>query len=186
MTMADTIAVMNLGRIEQMGGPSELYESPRTVFVANFLGQSNLLDAAVTGTSGDDLLLDVRGSRLAMPSRRRSSGDRELLVGVRPEKIRLAPAGEGASAGGGRENVLPGGVVADASFFGVSTQYIVRMPWGQDITVFVQNLGTTGPMPVGTTVDLHWDAGHTFGLDASEPTPAAPGRDEGAPAVPVG
>ena len=50
MTMADTIAVMNDGRIEQLGAPAELYESPRTAFVANFLGQSNLLRAVVAGS----------------------------------------------------------------------------------------------------------------------------------------
>ncbi len=53
MTMADTIAVMNAGRIEQLGNPVELYESPDTAFVANFLGQSNLIRASVTGTSGE-------------------------------------------------------------------------------------------------------------------------------------
>jgi spermidine/putrescine transport system ATP-binding protein len=52
MTMADTIAVMNEGRIEQMGSPAELYESPRTAFVANFLGQSNLIRGAVTSDDG--------------------------------------------------------------------------------------------------------------------------------------
>ena len=52
MTMADTVAVMNAGRIEQMGAPAELYELPRTAFVANFLGQSNLFARHVVG--GDD------------------------------------------------------------------------------------------------------------------------------------
>src|SRR5687768_13022900 len=60
MTMADTIAVMNAGRIEQLGKPADLYESPDTAYVANFLGQSNLIRASVTGTSGNDVLLDVQ------------------------------------------------------------------------------------------------------------------------------
>src|SRR5215217_6261608 len=70
MTMADTIAVMNGGRIEQMGSPTELYEIPRTTFTANFLGQSNLIEATVAGTLGDDLLLDVHGTRISLPRRR--------------------------------------------------------------------------------------------------------------------
>ena len=70
MTMADTIAVMNGGRVEQLGSPADLYENPCTVFVANFLGQSNLLTAKITGRAGDDLLLDVSGNRLTMPAHR--------------------------------------------------------------------------------------------------------------------
>src|SRR4029079_1581177 len=55
-TMADTIAVMNSGRVEQMGPPATLYDAPATVFVANFLGQSNLVRARVSGRHGDDVL----------------------------------------------------------------------------------------------------------------------------------
>ena len=98
MTMADTIAVMNAGRVEQMGGPAELYEAPNTTFVANFLGQSNLVRASVSGTDGDHLVLDLRGEKLAMPASRRTSGTDDLLIGIRPEKIQLAPAGRARSS----------------------------------------------------------------------------------------
>ena len=187
MTMADTIAVMNGGRIEQMGSPGELYESPTTTFVANFLGQSNLVRASVGSAAGDDLLLDVHGHRLAMPASRRRSGDKDLLIGVRPEKIQLATAGEqppGATDGVAR-NVLPGGVVTDAGFTGVSTQYVVRMPWGQELVVFAQNTGS-GVVAPGTAVDLHWDPVHTFGLDGSGDERAGVQRDQGVEPVPVG
>ncbi|HEX7188670.1 MAG TPA: ABC transporter ATP-binding protein [Actinomycetes bacterium] len=193
MTMADTIAVMNQGRVEQQGGPGELYESPATTFAANFLGQSNLIHAAVTGNQGADLLLDVQGHRLAMPVDRRNSGDDDLLIGVRPEKIRLnradadggerKPAGQGTD---GKQNVLPGGVVTDASFTGVSTQYLVRMPWGQELMVFAQNLGVDGVVPPGTPVDLQWDPAHTFGLDGSADATAGVEHDEGVQPAPVG
>src|SRR5471030_3056838 len=89
MTMADTIAAMNAGKVEQLGAPEDLYENPSTIFVANFLGQSNLLTASVTGQSGEDLVLDVAGNKLAMPARRRGTGSDQLYVGIRPEKIRL-------------------------------------------------------------------------------------------------
>ena len=182
MTMADTIAVMNAGRIDQLGGPTVLYESPTTTFVANFLGQSNLVRASVTGRSGGDLTLDVHGQRLAMPVSRRTSGDDDLLIGIRPEKIHLVEQG---SAGGEGENVLPGAVVTDASFTGVSTQYMVRMPWGQELMVFVQNLGVGGVLPPGTAVDLRWDPAHTFALDGTAAASAGV-EHEGAPPVPVG
>ena len=162
MTMADTIAVMNAGRIEQLGSPGELYESPHTTFVANFLGQSNLITGAVTGHSGDDVEVEVAGRRIALPQSRNRSHDTQLLVGVRPEKIALLGAGEPVREG---LNRLVGGVVADASFTGVSTQYLVQMPWGQQLTVFTQNLGTAGVVSVGTPVTLAWEPAHTFALE---------------------
>ena len=184
MTMADTIAVMNEGRVEQLGGPSDLYESPLTTFVANFLGQSNLLRAAVSGTDGDDLVLEVHGQKVAMPAVRRASGQDDLLIGVRPEKIQLAQQGDSTDRLG--SNVLPGGVVTDASFTGVSTQYLVRLPWNQELMVFAQNLGVGGVLRPGTTVDLHWDPAHTFALDGSLDANAGVQQDEGAAPVPVG
>lgn len=182
MTMADTIAVMSAGRIEQLGGPAELYESPTTTFVANFLGQSNLIRAEVTGRQADDLLLTAHGSRLAMPASRRRSGETDLLIGIRPEKIRLTESGAVPADG---ENVLPGGVVTDASFSGVSTQYLVRMPWSQEVMVFVQNVGGGGDLPVGSTVDLHWDPAHTFALDGRGDVNAGVQHDEGVEPIPV-
>jgi spermidine/putrescine transport system ATP-binding protein len=184
MTMADTIAVMNEGRVEQLGGPSDLYESPMTTFVANFLGQSNLLRAAVSGTDGDDLVLEVHGQKVAMPAARRASGQDDLLIGVRPEKIQLAQQGDSTDRLG--SNVLPGGVVTDASFTGVSTQYLVRLPWNQELMVFAQNLGVGGVLRPGTAVDLHWDPAHTFALDGSLDANAGVQQDEGAAPVPVG
>ena len=69
MTMADTVAVMNSGRIEQMGHPADIYELPRTVFVANFLGQANLIRGSATATSGDDMVVAAHGQNFARPLR---------------------------------------------------------------------------------------------------------------------
>lgn len=162
MTMADTVAVMHRGRIEQLGHPADLYESPRTTFVANFLGQSNLVEGTVAGADGEDLVITAHGHTLAVPLARAATQEQSVLVGVRPEKIRMSAAGgspPNVHPGGNR---LPGGRVADASFTGVSTQYLVRMPWGQELTVFAQNLGPSGRFEVGSEVALSWDAGHTF------------------------
>jgi len=183
MTMADTIAVMNAGRIEQLGSPNELYESPDTAFVANFLGQSNLIRATVIGRSGDDLLLDAHGSRLTVPAARRAGEQTELLIGVRPEKIRLGGSDEQAPDG---QNVLRGGIVTDASFTGVSTQYLVRLPWGQELMVFAQNLGSGGLVRRGTEVTLSFDPAHTFALDGGQNVLAGVEHDEGVTPVPVG
>jgi spermidine/putrescine transport system ATP-binding protein len=161
MTMADTVAVMNHGRIEQLGAPTDLYEAPRTTFVANFLGQSNLVTARrVEGGQGDIVVVDCYGQKVAIRGDRCMSAD-DVLMGIRPEKVHLLPASRPPAPG---DNVLTGGVVADASFTGVSTQYLVRLPWGQELTVFVQNLGVGERFAPGDQVQLAWDPAHTFGL----------------------
>lgn len=177
MTMADTIAVMNAGRIEQMGAPSELYENPRTTFVANFLGQSNLIEGTVRGRDGDDVLVDMQGTTVTIPGARAhvSGGQGELgWVGIRPEKVLVAEEGEVIDAPG---NSITGGVVSDVSFVGVSTQYLVRMPWGQELMVFEQNTGRRRLFRAGERVDLSWRPEYAFLLDHSQDRTA--GRDQG-------
>ena len=174
MTMADTIAVMNAGRVEQMGAPIDLYEHPITTFVANFLGQSNLIQGRLSGKSGGDATLDVRGGRMAMPTDRVHSQSDDVWVGVRPEKVKISPPGTATDG----ENALTG-VVTDASYMGVSTQYLVRLPWDQEVSVFAQNLSTSGPMVVGDSVVLHWEPAHTFALDAAQDADAGAEKVEG-------
>ena len=165
MTMADTIAVMNHGVIEQMGAPTELYDAPATTFVSNFLGQSNLVKAEVVGRDGDSIVVDAHGSRLDAPASRARRTQGTVWVGVRPEKVFLARTGSESSDG---TNQLGGGRVSDVSFIGVSTQYLVRMPWGEELTVFEQNSGARDGFRVGDQVDLHWTPAHTFLLDADQ------------------
>ena len=166
MTMADTVAVMNQGVIEQMGAPAELYDNPATTFVSNFLGQSNLVKASIVDSAGDVLVVDVHGTRVAAPAARARRTEGQVWVGVRPEKVFLGAAG--ADEGNPGDNVLPSGTVTDVSFIGVSTQYLVRTPWDQELTVFEQNTGAREQFRVGDKVDLHWVAAHTFLLDADQ------------------
>jgi spermidine/putrescine transport system ATP-binding protein len=189
MTMADTIAVMNHGLIEQMGAPGELYENPRTTFVANFLGQSNLLMAEVLGRVGETVTMEVQGQKVGVAHSRCHTTSGKGWLGVRPEKIvaraggvegHLA-SGPGPGAGaklGGSTNVLTGGRVSDVSFVGVSTQYLVRMPWGQELMVFEQNTGHSTPLRNGDGVDLVWSPEHAFVLDASQDAQAGMARPE--------
>jgi spermidine/putrescine transport system ATP-binding protein len=164
MTMADTIAVMNQGVIEQMGPPDELYDRPATTFVSNFLGQSNLVRAEVAGPDGDDLLVDAHGYKLRAPVSRARRTDGTVWLGVRPEKVLLQKPGAGTEGA----NALAGGVITDVSFIGVSTQYLVRMPWNQELTVFEQNSGVRETFSTGDKVDLRWPPEHTFLLDADQ------------------
>ena len=95
MSMADTIAVMNEGRIEQAGSAADLYERPRTEFVANFLGVSNLVDAQLRASQNGHSTVETHdGATLHVPSDRIGPhGTDAVRIGVRPEKVRLSPAG---------------------------------------------------------------------------------------------
>jgi spermidine/putrescine transport system ATP-binding protein len=165
MTMADTVAVMNHGRIEQMGAPADIYENPRTAFVANFLGQSNLLPGTVVGREGDTVVVSSHGSTFVVPKSRVATDGDAVVVGVRPEKVIVRAADRAGDLSG--RNVLTG-IVTDASFTGLSTQYLVRTPWGQELQVFSQNLSADDVVRLGDDVVVTWDPSHSFGLDGSE------------------
>ena len=144
MTMADAIAVMNHGKIEQLGSPTELYERPRTGFVAGFLGVSNLLDGTVTtaGSVRADGIGELRvGAGLP------TAGTR-VRIGVRPEQLRLDATGANAITG----------TVAERAYIGVATQYIVDTSAGK-LTVFVQS---SGAAVEGDNVTVSWDPDSTF------------------------
>jgi len=154
MTMADTIAVMNAGHIEQLGSPDELYERPRTAFVAGFLGVSNLLEGAVVG----DDSVRIESGEIHVPREALAGRTGPVAAGIRPEKIRLGDKGG---------NVLRGRVV-ESAYIGVSTEYIVETPAGR-ITVFTQNAdhGAAALEP-GDPVTLSWSPEATFVVDPAE------------------
>jgi spermidine/putrescine transport system ATP-binding protein len=162
MTMADTIAVMSEGRIEQAGSAADLYERPRTEFVANFLGVSNLVDARMRVSQNGHATVETHdGATLHVPSDRIGPhGTDAVRIGVRPEKVTLSPAGTTVADG---SNVLRGTVVV-ASFLGVSIQYVIRAAGGEELTVFAQNLDGAEPESLGPgrEVQLAWDPQHTF------------------------
>ncbi len=168
MTMADTVAVMNSGRIEQMGHPADIYELPRTVFVANFLGQANLVPGKTSGKSGDDLIVESSGLRFAIPQDRCFADGADAIVGVRPEKIRILDAVDAGQVPDHHNKLT--GRVTDVSYTGVSTQYLVMAPWEQELIVFEQNVVVGDRSEVGDEVVLHWSPRHTFGLDGSSGT----------------
>jgi spermidine/putrescine transport system ATP-binding protein len=161
MTMADTVAVMNKGRIEQIGAPEEIYELPRTAFVANFLGQSNLFTGTVQESGADVFGVDVAGRRIQLPNSRAQRTTGTVTVGVRPEKLLLVRDEPAPMAG---VNVLGPGRVTDVSFSGVSTQYLVEVPGAGTVIVFAQNL-VFGPVAEpGAEVWVTWRVEHGFGL----------------------
>jgi spermidine/putrescine transport system ATP-binding protein len=172
MTMSDRLAVMRHGAIEQIGGPEEVYEQPQTMFVAGFLGASNLLAGEITGPqNGRTTIRTSGGDVLVADSDRVPSGvGPAVRVGVRPEKITIV-AKDGA-APNDRNHVT--GVVRMATYIGVNYQYEVEGPGGQMMRVYVQNLGAAGSHPAaGDKVRLEWLPEHTFVVGSSDD-----GRDE--------
>lgn len=151
MTMADQIAVMNEGRIEQLGGPTELYERPATAFVAGFLGVSNLIAGRLDGTD----VVTADGTRLAVAAGALGGRTGAVRLGIRPEKIRVADGDAPAGA-------ALVGTVREYAYVGVATQYVVDTPAGE-IQVFHQNAtpGVQVAQP-GTRVTLTWDPQATF------------------------
>ena len=155
MTMADQIAVMRGGRIEQLGTPNELYETPSTAFVAGFLGVSNLIPGTV---SGSDTVRLHSGPEVGVRPDALGGRTGDVAVGIRPEKIEL---------GKGQPNSLEGTVVEQA-YVGVSTQYIVETGCGR-LTVYRQNAspGLNGAAP-GERLTLSWSPESTFVVDSLE------------------
>jgi spermidine/putrescine transport system ATP-binding protein len=162
MDMADTVAVMNKGRIEQMGAPEALYERPKTIFVSKFLGQSNLFVGEVVETNADSVSINVAGSKITVPSKRAEKTTGKIAIGVRPEKATFhedqAPA---ASAG---LNIIGPGEIIDIRFTGVSNQYLIEIPQVGKVTVFAQNVGKSPVTELGAKVWVSWKVEHSFGL----------------------
>ena len=155
MTMADTIAVMNEGRVEQLGAPNDLYERPRTVFVAGFLGVSNLLEGVVAGDT--TVRLDA-GGEVCVSASSLSGRTGRVQIGIRPEKLRL---------GRTDVNVLEG-VVEERSYIGVATQYVVATAAGR-LSVYVQNADAgSAAADVGSPVPVGWDPEATFVVENTQ------------------
>ena len=159
MTISDRIAVMNQGRIEQLGPPEAVYDRPATAFVAEFLGASNLLEGTYGGAQDGWGLVSLAGDdtvRIPVdPQRRR--GER-LRVGVRPEKIDICPPGLAPEPG--TNHVA--GTLTSAVFVGVSYQYFFETSGGRQLCAFERNGGKGAVARMGDAVRLAWRPEHTF------------------------
>jgi spermidine/putrescine transport system ATP-binding protein len=162
MDMADTVAVMNKGRIEQMGAPEVLYERPKTLFVSKFLGQSNIFVGDVVESSGDSVSISVGGRQIKVPTSRAEKTTGKIAIGVRPEKAFFHEDAEPAANAG--LNVVGPGEIIDIRFTGVSNQYLIDIPNFGEVTVFAQNVGKSPVTELGAKVWVSWKVEHSFGL----------------------
>jgi spermidine/putrescine transport system ATP-binding protein len=161
MTMSDRIAVMNKGKYEQLGDPASLYERPTTRFVAGFLGISNLLPGAAQGVDGQYAAVKLGDDTVVRAPAALVGAAANVNIGVRPEKIRLRETTEAIPDGHNRL----AGVVRDASYLGVSTQYQVEARGGARLTVFEQNVERATRSELwtpGEEVVMTWAPDHSF------------------------
>ncbi len=159
LTMSDRIAVMNDGAIEHLGSPRDIYEHPKTRFVAGFIGTSNLLSGTATQVDDGRAIIEVSpDERIVVPV-----GDRAIAPGspleltVRPEKIEISttrPAGRGC---------LLRGKVNEVVYLGTSTNFSVTTTTGADIVVFQQNSAAADDVAArGDSVWLSWQPEHSY------------------------
>lgn len=128
LTMSDRLAVMNAGRIEQIGAPEQVYEHPLTEFVAGFIGASNVLDATLVETQDGSCVVDISGAKIKLNFT--PGAGRRLKLVIKPENTRLSKACDGGLIG----------VLESASYLGNRTEWRVRLQNGQSIVVLETRL----------------------------------------------
>jgi ABC-type Fe3+/spermidine/putrescine transport system ATPase subunit len=152
MSIADRIAVMNGGHVEQIGAASEIYERPRTRFVADFIGSANFLVADVEAASGDEISLRFGGGFKAVASidgQDRPRG-RTVVMMIRPERIQIA-AGDRD-----RQGQHARAVIETVSYQGSFAHVVTRLRNGETLMVQVPGHEAAG-LRVGADVFVHLD-----------------------------
>ncbi len=161
LTMSDRIAVMNDGVIEHLGTPRDIYEHPRTKFVAGFIGTSNLLSGQVSRVDGDLAVIEIGpDERIVLPAAARPGQTVELTV--RPEKIemRAEPLRSNATS-------VLAGTVTEVVYLGTATNYTITTSTGADVVVFTQNASSADGIAVrGDRVWLSWAPQHSYAIGA--------------------
>ncbi|HEY8595390.1 MAG TPA: ABC transporter ATP-binding protein [Devosiaceae bacterium] len=164
LAMSDRIAVLREGRIEQMGVPDDIYERPRTRFVAQFVGDMNVFEGRLIKPPGGPFAFRTRsGAILPIAESTRQDDNAEMLAVVRPEKIRLALAETGDDSQGGPRL---SGVVSNKLYLGTDTVYFVDLPHGETLRARMQNAAVSGDsFEIGASVLVNADKGAFRAVD---------------------
>lgn len=163
MSMSDRIAILNRGRLVQLGSPSEVYERPANPFVGRFLGEANLIEGMLVGQSDNIVRLMLRsGQELRAPRTDACGNDRAMLF-IRPERVEISP---GTSAGADPAANVVAGRVRRCTFLGNILRYAVELEGAAAVTVDLQNAVGVVPLPPGTPVVLRWPVADSLILTA--------------------
>jgi len=148
LTMSDRIAVMSQGRVEQVGGPKEIYEEPATAYVADFLGVSNLMEATAAGVTQGGCRVHLGEFELvAGQGEADTAGDAKVTI--RPERVDIQP--QGATG----ENRIPS-MVDRVVYVGATLQVMLHLATGQTIQAWIPNDGDIDPHRSGDAVTAHF------------------------------
>jgi spermidine/putrescine transport system ATP-binding protein len=170
LAMSDRIAVMNGGRVEQVGGPREIYEHPQTAFVADFIGSLNALELTVDELVGGYALMRLgEGERVVVPAGSGVRAGDTLRVAVRPERVQIGPIDGSAPEAGSRLE----GTIAEIVYLGMYTQFHVETGAGRVICHRLAD-ETLAPLAPGTRVEVSWDADHASILGGPPPATLEP------------
>ncbi|HLN64411.1 MAG TPA: ABC transporter ATP-binding protein [Symbiobacteriaceae bacterium] len=169
LTMSDRIVVMNQGQIEQVGAPAEVYDRPRTKFVAEFIGEANLLRARVLERTASGAVVEAAGMRLALNEKVAAAGDQVYLC-VRPERVRIATAP-------GQPGVAV--EVTDRIYVGSGVRLIAKGPGGMTLLASGLPGSPVAACMPGQTVRFTWDAGDCVPLADTVQEQAAAAREGG-------
>ncbi len=151
LSMASRIAVMDKGAVQQIATPAELYEHPKSRFVADFIGKVNLIDARVLGQKGKAITCEVKGlGKVELSTDRQVGGG--VAIAVRPEKLKITTAEPKSPV------IKLKGTVRDVAYYGDTSHVLVEGNDGLDLSVNVQNETRTGGAGVerGQSVWVHW------------------------------
>jgi len=154
LTMSDRIAVMQKGVIEQLGRPAEIYEHPVSKFVADFIGESNVLSATVKAVQGENILLETETATVLARNNGHTPDDR-VYLSIRPEKIKFSTRPV--------ENFSLCGMAKELVYMGSMVKCMVMMPNGQELKIN-RFAGETLPS-LDSEVHLSWAAGDAFVME---------------------
>lgn len=148
LSMSDKIAVMNKGMIEQYGTPEEIYENPKTEFVATFLGYSNLIRGTVEGQEGDTLTASSNFGQIRLPKQEGLSRGSRILASVRPERMTLSKTE--------KEGNSVGCQVMERVYVGNSIQYTVNTDTNVNVLITVAAPDESNNLFVGEKGYISW------------------------------
>jgi putrescine transport system ATP-binding protein len=138
MTMAGRIGVMNAGRLEQVATPRDLYEAPRSRWIAEFVGDVNLFEGEVIAREHGRLTITTReAGAIAAAEPRQPAKNDVVSVAIRPEKIKMSP--HGPASGAPQANNRLEGTIAEISYLGGLTSYRIRLDSGAVIRASMAN-----------------------------------------------
>ena len=157
LSIADRVVIMKSGRIVEIGKPSEIYQSPKTMFTANFVGETNLFEGKISKIDGSRCTVDIGGHEVNVGASGKKLGQR-VIVSIRPEFVLLkTPAGNGWS-----------GRIAQVTFLGSLNRYVIEADGGINVVAEVSTEEYSTGLGVGESVSLFLEAANMTLFDYPE------------------